>query len=300
MANWIVENWGWTQVQARLLITAVFVLGLFLVRFVVLRLVRRSVDDPKVWYLTSKIVSYVIFVTGAILIAPLWLEGGDWATWLGLLAAGVAIALADVLKNLAGWLFIVLRRPFRNGDRIEIGGNTGDVIDIRVFRFSMVEVGNWVHADQSTGRIIHVPNGLLFTEALANYTEGFAFIWHEIEVLITFESDWELAERLILESLEEHAVHHDPARAMAEIRRTAEEYQIKYTHLTPAVYLTVRDSGVLLTGRVLCEARKRRGVDGAVWKSILRRFAAEPTVELAYPTVRTFLPDGLRIDTRQG
>ncbi len=296
MFDWF-EDWGLTPTEERFLITALILLALWVVRLVVLRVVRGTIDDVTIWYRTRKIISYVVFLVAVLVISPLWLEGGNYATYIGLVSAGVAIALADVLKNLAGWVYIVLRRPFRNGDRVEISGQIGDVIDIRVFRFSMVEVGNWVHADQSTGRIIHVPNGLLFTNTLANYTEGFAFIWHEIEVLVTFESDWELAERLILESLEEHAVHHDPARAMAEILRTAEAYQIRYTHLTPAVYLTVKDSGVLLTGRLLCEARRRRSVDAAVWKSILRRFAAEPSVELAYPTVRTFLPDRLRVDT---
>ena len=64
----------------------------------------------------------------------------------------LAIALQDPLTNLAGWLFILIRRPFRVGDRIQVGANTGDVVDIRPFRFLMLEVGNWVHADQGTGR----------------------------------------------------------------------------------------------------------------------------------------------------
>ncbi|MDX1450194.1 MAG: mechanosensitive ion channel, partial [Acidimicrobiia bacterium] len=222
---------------------------------------------------------------------------GGYGTYLGLLSAGIAIALADVLKNMAGFLFILVRRPFRLGDRVEIGGQIGDVVDIRVFRFSMLEVGNWVHADQSTGRIVHVPNGLVFTQPLANYTEGFEFIWHEIPVLVTFESDWRKAQDIVQSALEEHAPHHDPVRAQRELREAAGEYRIMYTHLTPRVYLTVKDSGVLLTGRVLVEVRKRRAVEDVMWRSILDGIAAEPTVELAYPTVRTFLHDPIRVES---
>ena len=296
MIDWIIENWGWSRNEAKLLVSGLVILALVVARWVVLQSVRRRIEDPSIWYRTRKIASYVVGLVGLLVLARLWAEGGGYGTYIGLLSAGLAIALSDVIKNLAGWLFIFLRRPFRIGDRIEIAGRVGDVVDVRAFRFSMLEVGNWVHADQSTGRIMHVPNGLIFTEPVANYTEGFEFIWHEVSVLVTFESDWEAAERIVLAAMEEHAPHHDPQRAGQELRRTAESYQITYRHLTPAVYLTVRDSGVLLTGRLLCEVRRRRAVENAVWKSILRAIAADPNVELAYPTVRTYLPDPVRVE----
>ncbi|MFZ0483677.1 MAG: mechanosensitive ion channel domain-containing protein [Desulfobacterales bacterium] len=95
------------------------------------------------------------------------------------------------------WFFIMSRKPFKVGDRIEIDQITGDVIDIRIFQFSVVEVGNWIDADQSTGRIVQVPNSKVLREALANYQIGFEYIWHEIPVLITFESDWKKAKGLL-------------------------------------------------------------------------------------------------------
>ncbi len=292
----LLEDLGLTPLQAKWATTGIVVILLAVVRLVVLRVVQKRVDDPTVWYRTRKLVSYVIGVIGVLIIAALWVQGSGFGTTLGLATAGIAIALSDVLKNLAGWLFIIIRRPFRVGDRVEIDGHIGDVVDLRAFRFSMLEIGNWVDADQSTGRLMHVPNGLVFTKPVANYTEGFGFIWHEIPMLVTFESDWEMAKQIMQQALDDHAVHHDAARASEELRRTAASYQIMYTHLTPAVYLSVRDSGVLLTGRFLAEVRKRRGVENAIWTTILPAIAAEPTVELAYPTVRTFLPDALRVE----
>jgi small-conductance mechanosensitive channel len=153
-----------------------------------------------------------------------------------------------------------------------------------------------VDAEQSTGRLLHVPNGLVFTEPLANFTTGFEYLWHEVPVLVTFESDWEAAEQIILEVVREHAPDMTDARVRQALRETATEYQIRFTHLTPTVYLTVKDSGVMLTGRVLVPVRELRSVEQAIWKGILRAFGERPDIDLAYPTVRTYLEGPVTID----
>jgi small-conductance mechanosensitive channel len=176
------------------------------------------------------------------------------------------------------------------GDRIEIGGHRGDVIDQRLFMFSLMEVGNWVDADQSTGRVIHVPNGKIFTEVLANYSQGFHHIWNEVPVLVTFESDWRKAKRI----LEEIAGHHGTrlsANAEQKVREAAKKFMIFYSTLTPAVYTTVRDCGVLLTIRSLCDPRQRRNTEQAIWEDILDAFAKEDDIDFAYPTTRLYAND---------
>jgi small-conductance mechanosensitive channel len=283
----LAESLNITRVQSQFVVTLGVVVGLAIVRLIILSIVHRRIEDPAIWYRTRKLLSYLITVIGFMVLASIWLEGSGIATYIGLLTAGLAIALSDVLKNLAGWLFIVTRRPFRLGDRIEIAGRRGDVIDIRAFRFSLLEIENRVDAEQSTGRLLHVPNGLTFTEPLANYTEGFPFIWHEVPVLITFESDWEAAEQIILEAVQTASPESQTAAAMKALRETATEYRLSFTHLRPTVYLTVKDSGVLLTGRFLVDPRKLRGTEQDVWKTILRAFAGRDDLSLAYPTIRT-------------
>jgi small-conductance mechanosensitive channel len=288
------ENLGLTVGQWKAVQSVVLVVVVVLLRWIVLRIIHRRMEDPEYWYRARKIATYTSTVIIVFSLLRIWLiEFENLATFLGLLSAGVAIALSDVLKNLAGWIYILTRRPFRVGDRVEIGEHSGDVIDVRVFRFSILEIGNWVHADQSTGRIIHIPNGLVFTSPVANFTEGFSFIWHEIPLLITFESDWKRAEALFSAILAEVAPG-ITGKAAERIKATAREYRIKYTHLTPTVYVSVEDSGVLLTGRVLVSARQRRGVDQDIWKGLLEAIAAEPQIELAYPTTRTVLQDPIR------
>jgi small-conductance mechanosensitive channel len=208
-------------------------------------------------------------------------------TYLGLLSAGLAIALQDPIANIVGWLFIVWRRPLEVGDRIEIGDHAGDVIDIRFFQFSLLEIRAWVDADQSTGRILHIPNKKIFSDAIANYSKGFAYIWHEIPVEITFESDWRKAKKLLGEIAERHAIQNAEI-VRKQIRQSAKRYMINYENLTPIVYTKVNPSGVLLTLRYLSDPRQRRVTEEKVWEDILTAFEKEPKIEFAYPTQRIY------------
>lgn len=269
--------------------TIVLLILLLVARRVARRIVTGSVEEHERAYRANKIVNYIFSAAFIFITAIIWVDAfGSLPTYLGLVSAGIAIALADVIKNMAGWAYILARRPFQVSDRIEVDGTKGDVVDVRLFRFSLMEVDGWVDAEQSTGRLVHVPNGIVFTKKVFNYTEGFPYIWHELPVLITFESDWKLAEKILTEVLESEAPDVKGA-AGSRIRTTALRYSIRVGTLTPTIYLTVRDSGVLLTARYLVEARTRRGREDRIWRSILERFAEAPSVNLAYPTIRTYL-----------
>jgi len=287
--DWLRQTLGLSHSQLEgVAASLVIIFLLWFARFLVLLVVRRRTEDVRTLYHWKKLSGYVAGVLGVLLVGRVWFEGvQSLATFLGLLSAGVAIALKDPLANLAGWTFILWRRPFEVGDRIEIGGVAGDVIDQRLFQFTVLEIGNWVHADQSTGRIVNIPNGRVFTDPLANYTRGFHFIWNEIPVLITFESDWQKAKEILTHLAEKHSQHLS-VQAEAEVKKAARQYMILYSRFTPKVYTTVEDSGVLLTIRHVCEPRQRRGTAEAIWEDILRAFAAAPDIDFAYPTHRFY------------
>lgn len=154
---------------------AVIVL-LWLIFRLALSLVHIRIDDARRLYSWRKSLSLITIGLGTLALGWLWLPVlQSWATFLGLVSAGIVVALQGPITNLAGWIFVVWRRPFVAGDRVEIGENRGDVIDIRLFQFTLLEIGNWVEADQSTGRILHIPNGQVFTQSLANYTRRFIY-----------------------------------------------------------------------------------------------------------------------------
>lgn len=276
----------------KLLYTAATVAVLLLLRRVVVSAVCRRTEEARIRYMWQKTSAYAAAAAGALILLRVWFPViGSPVTYFGLLSAGVAIALKDPLTDVAGWLFIVFRRPFSLGDRISIGRHAGDVIDIRVFAFSILEIGNWVEADQSTGRIIHVPNGMVFSEPVANFTQGFRFIWNEIPVLLTFESDWREAKKALLEIAGRHSLHLGE-RAEKEIREASRQYMVHYSKLTPIVYTDVRDSGVLLTIRYLCAVKARRSTQESIWEDVLSFVESRSDVALAYPSQRIVLTNG--------
>lgn len=275
-------------VVEHLVLTVLVVFILWALRLAVLKGVDRRVEDVRVRYQWRKTTQYVAVVLGAILMLNVWLaELGSLATFFGLLGAGLAIALKDPLVNIAAWVFILWRRPVAPGDRVSIRGLTGDVIDQRLFAFTLLEVGTRTGAGQSTGRIIHVPNGWVFGDAVTNHTGAFAYVWHEIPVVVTFESDWRAAKALLLEIAAEKVgqLSEDAERTL---RRAAKSYLIFYNKLTPTVYTDVLDHGVRLTLRYLSPPRQVRGGEETVWEAILDAFAERDDLDLAYPTTRFY------------
>ena len=274
--------------QQDLLSTLLVILVIILLRYLVLFLMYRQVKDVRKRYRWRKSITYVLTFLSIFLIGRIWFQGfQSAATFFGIFAAGVAIALQDLLVNFAGWIFIIWRRPFDVGDRIEICGHSGDVIDKRLFMFSLMEIGKWVDADQSTGRVTHLPNGLVIKNPLANYSQGFTYIWHEIPVLVTFESNWEKAKQ-ILQDIANQQSEHLSKEAEKRVKQAAKKFMIFYTKLTPIVWTSVEDCGVLLTIRYLTDPRKRRGTEQAIWEDILRQFAKNDDIDFAYPTTRFY------------
>lgn len=277
--------------QIQLLISILLVAAVSLgFKFVMKRLHVKMVDMERYYNLRKRSGNTVAILT-IILLAMLWIEEfKNFSTFLGLFSAALAISLKDIITNIAGWLYIVWRKPFIVGDRIQIGTTSGDVVDTRLFHFTLMEIGNWVENDQSTGRIIHMPNHKIITEPLANYGQGFQYIWNEIPVLLTFESDWKKAKKILLKVAEKHAEHLS-AEAEQKVRMAARKYMIIYNYLTPIVYVSVKDSGIQLTMRYLCEPRKRRITMDEIWEDILQEFSMYKDLQFAYNTQRVILDE---------
>lgn len=274
------------EIVVGILYTGAVVLLMVLVRFIVSRFVGKHVGDIKSRYRWRRTINYVLGVIGLLLIARIWTPGlQNIGVFLGLASAGLAIALRDPIVCVVGWAFILIRRPFQVGDRIQIGENRGDVIDIRMFQTYLMECGEWIDGDQSTGRILLIPNNSVFSATMANYTHGFDYIWDEVVVRLTFESDWRRAKDLLTKIADTHMNPHCDD-AQRQIRSAASEHMIFFQKLTPIVYTSVREWGVQLTVRYLTPPRQRRGSAQRLWEAILDAFAGEPDIRFAYPTTR--------------
>ena len=274
--------------QTRVIVSILLILAIWLARSLLLKIVYRKNENASSRYQWQKFSSYASVIVIFLALGMMWLSDfKNIATFLGLVSAGLAIALQEPIKGLVGWLFIIIRQPFKLGDRIQVGNLTGDLVDQRLFHFSLIEVGNWVQADQSTGRVIHIPNGKIFTENLINYSGGFNFIWNEIRVLVTFESDWKKAKKLLEEVALRHGTNLDE-KAREQIKEASRKLLVHYPNLQPTIYTSVQESGVLLTIRYICEPRQRRNSEHEIWEDILDVFAENPDIDFAYPTRRAF------------
>jgi small-conductance mechanosensitive channel len=286
LVAWLADLMGTSEEVTRKVVgTALILFGYFVARRLLVRVVGKRFDEPGTRFRVTRAGRFFLLAVGFTLLARVWFKGTEGlGTWLGLLTAGLAVALQDPLENVAGWLYLVTSRPFRVGDRIQIGEHAGDVVDVRPLSFTMLEIGNWVNADQSTGRLIHIPNGWVFKSSIAGYDHGFPFIWNEISVTVTFESDWRAAKACLEQILEKNAedVEH------SEFERPSEYMGIQYSRLTPVVWTDTVAEGVRLTMRYLCRPRNRRVSASQIWEAILDAFHAMDNVDFAYPTTRRF------------
>jgi len=289
MQEWITDVLGiQPDTQEKILFSIIALASLIFLRWVIEKTFFAKIENSKDRYYWTRSSQYVTGMISFLVIISIWVnEFRSIATVIGLLTAGLTIALKDPVVNVAGWIFLLIRRPFSIGDRIEIGNMKGDVIDIRMFQFTINEIGNWVDSDQSTGRIIHIPNGKIFTEAQMNYTQGFSHIWNEIGVLVTFESNWKKAKKILEEIVVKHSAHLTQA-AEKTLRDASRKYLIMYTTLTPIVYTSVKDSGVMLTMRYLITPRRRRNSEEAIWEEVLNSFEECKDIDFAYPTQRIY------------
>lgn len=287
--SWLSELIGVSEgTIMKWLITIGTLIVLLFVRWLWLHILLRRQDGRGKHYWWRKAISYSLTFTGVVIIGATWLEGvQSLVTYLGLVSAGVAIALRDPILNWFGWIYIGGRRPFATGDRVALGGLKGDVIDIGVSTFSLLEVKYLEEGEQVSGRIIQVPNGKLFTEPLINYTQGFDLVWNEIQITVTFESDWRLAKGILCEIAHDHA-DEEAAVGAQRLRDATKRFFIREDGTEPTVYTRLAQNGVQLTLRYPCGTRRRRTTEQAIAEDVLDRFSHETSIEFAYNTTRIF------------
>lgn len=261
-----------------------------LLRWILTRIFLRFPHEKKKEFLWRKTATYCSATVLMLLLAVVWLRGfSSVSTYLGLVSAGLAVALKDPLTNIAGWLFIVIRKPFQTGDRVQIGEYAGDVIDIDIFQFTLMESGiSGVYKDFRTGRLVKISNSTVFTEPQVNFTKGwFEYVWNAVEVHITLESNWKKA-RSILEDVAAAESQERGKKAKESIGEASEKFMVLDMDLESRVFTGVNENGVVLTAVYLCDPRHRRLSSSNVWEQLLEKFSGEDDIAFAYVTQRSF------------
>jgi small-conductance mechanosensitive channel len=286
------EDWVSTAFSTDLLRTILVFALLAILLYGVVWLVRKQVvsqiEDINRRHIVRKWIGYVYFA----LLIPLAISLFAGAliglgAFLAVLLAGLAVALQDILKSIVGWLYLSARSDVQVGSRMEVDGVRGDVIDIGVLKTTLLEVGNLVFGQQSTGRLVTIPNWRMLTSPVFISAADNLFVWQEIKVVVTFESDWERAEEILREIATE--MYQEIAPELRRSYRSLERrYAFKHGADTPIVYVTMEDHGVALVLRYMTHVRRKRGGVDRVSRHVLEAFEKEPSVDLAYPTYRIY------------
>lgn len=255
------------------------------------KILYKTIEDTKIYYKTKKTVGYVFVFIGFIMAGRVWFMGvKSLTTFLGLLSAGLAIAMKDFIMNIAGWFYLIWKRPFKVGDRIEILEIAGDVIDIQLFEFALLETRKWVNADQSTGRIVYVPNSIVLNNPIFNYSGGIPYIWNEIPIHITYESNWKKAKEILLKIAKIYGKSIGQ-KAGESIKEASQKFMIfnSKAKLEPVVYTSIdNENSITLTIRYMSSYRNRRGTSEKIYEAILEEFENHEDIEFAYPTYRVY------------
>jgi len=277
---------------AQLFTTLLWITGIFFILSILLDgLIRRKITDSRSRYTATKLISIIELVLILATIALIWVSDIQaLMVFFGIIGAGIAIALQDVFKNFAGSLTILLTGVYSVGDRIEIDGRYGDVMDIGIMNTTMMEIRGWVAGDQATGRLIIIPNGKILTESVQNFTRDHSFLWDEIQIPVTNDSDWKRA-AMILTSIAEEETNEISQIAEREIERIGEKFFLPKKDSSPAVYITQTDNWILLSVRFVTYARERRAVRSRLNRLIIEAFEAEPNIEIASESMTIQLTD---------
>jgi small-conductance mechanosensitive channel len=220
-----------------------------------------------------------------LFILRIWLP--DSATLLaayGFIAAAIAFSIQDVFKSALGGVLILIRNLYRVGDRVQLGTDYGDVLDIGILYTRLLEIKNWVDGDQPTGRIISVPNNIVITQAIHNYTADHTFIWDEIHIPITHESDWQKAEKIMREVVKQFTAELS-LQAMEEIDHLKNKYFLTTDSIEPNIYLKITDNWISLYLRYIVNSRERRDINSKIYKEILTKLSTEKTITIASETI---------------
>ena len=268
------EIWA-NDLYRKLILSVLILLGQTILRRVFFSFVINRIPDKSPHlYTVRKISGSIITTLTALILFAVWVQRmGDLSVALGILAAGIAFALQEVIGSIAGWITIISGKPFSVGDRIEFGGIRGDVVDINILRTTLMEIGNWLNGDHNTGRIVTLSNSSLFKEPLYNYSAHLNFVWDEIQVPITYESDWKLATGIMTKSILENSNYIALLpKAEKQHRDARRKLAVKMTSLDPHVYMKLTDNWIELGLVYPVDTDLRRTIRSDVSKVILDEF----------------------------
>jgi small-conductance mechanosensitive channel len=233
------------------------------------KLLKRRINDVAIRYKAQKGVEVIGYVfIGLLLLISFTVESlEDYTIIIGFFTADVTFTLQELILSIAGSFYIFFVRVYKPGDRIEINGIKGDVIDIDSIYTTLMEMGEWVSSDNYSGRIVKISNAFVFKGPIKNYSMDFPFVWDELNILITYGSDVELAKKLVLEKATELLSNYTE-NSLAKWEEMVERYYIENAKLEPTMAVGLTDNWIALNLRYITDYKLRRGTKHQLFEQI--------------------------------
>lgn len=242
----------------------IFIIGL------IRKTLKKRIENITVRYKAQKgveIFGYVLIFL-LILIAVTIDSVKDYTVIIGLFTAGITFTLQELILSIAGSFYIFFVRVYKPGDRIEINNIKGDVIDIDSIYTTIMEMGEWVSSDNYSGRIVKISNAFVFKGPIKNYSMDFPFVWDELNILVTYESDIELAKMLVMESAEKLLSEYSQ-NSKSKWEEMVERYYIENATLEPTLAMSLTDNWVQLNLRYITDYKLRRKTKHDLFQEIV-------------------------------
>lgn len=268
----------------------VLFLGLMLYRVLIKQIKKKdteSVADIKIRVRSKKILKNGMIALAVVLVLSIWIQAINALILIALLfGAFIAVMLRGLLHNIMGYFAIKHWKYFKKGSRIEVKDIIGDVIDVNLISFTLLEVRNWLSSDTDTGRVIEVPNSIIFEESVRKIGEDNRYIWHEINYVLSFDSNWQEAEKIITDAGKKYF-----EETLLPSMNSNDKYNLKNKDtLHPVFSLNTAENGIFVNMRYLVDYRNGTSVKTALQREILTKFDKNPNIKFGALDVR-ILPE---------
>jgi small-conductance mechanosensitive channel len=260
-------------------------------------LVKRKLPDIAIRYKSQKaieILGYLII----ILVTITYFTGSikDVTIIIGLLTAGITITLQELILSVAGSFYIFIVKVYQPGDRIELNGIKGDVIDIDSIYTTMMEIGEWVSSDNYSGRIVKLSNSFVFKGAIYNYSQDFPFVWDEITLPIRYGGNLERAKSIVMETATDLLSEY-VQQSIAKWQKVVKKYYIEDAIVAPTIAIKLTDNWVEINLRYIVDYKKRRTTRHLLSEAIGQKIRdTKGEVELASATFEVVRIPGVKLD----
>ncbi len=263
------------------MISILIILIVQIIRRILLKIFYKKHSNSKEKYMYNKkgsAISTGLIIVFLFLIWEDYLK--DFMTFITFISTAITLSLKDFIFNFFSGIYIRTSKIFSLEDRIEIDDLKGDVVNINKTGFDLLEIDDRVYGEQSTGRIVHVPNSIVFTYPVKNYVRAFKYIWDEINVKIPLDANIYKTKKELYKIINKNStVRKIPDKMIDEVNHACSDYRIYFNNLSPIIYIEIVDNHIELYLRFLVHPKKKRNIENSIWLDILNCYK-EGKIEL--------------------